>query len=257
MTIRILDQLFWVCSSILIATVNFLLIYYGAKNELNLFCIWILGISCYIGLTLVSFFSRYKYIYNQFRKILQKKGRINKSVSIKATFNMFIVVLLLALFIYLVFSSGLLVFFINPVGKSEIFLLTVRVVGGICFFIFTFPIVILFEIFYIYLLRLLIVYKNWYCKGILDTFCWKVQNTLLFFPAKFRSASLGVNIPSHLVRAHKKNLPNRLSLRADPPASVNLIYDSEILICNHIYSCYFILIDRIWCIVTSYWLSIY
>ena len=73
---------------------------------------------------------------------------------------MFIVVLLLALFIYLVFSSGLLVFFINPVGKSEIFLLTVRVVGGICFFIFTFPIVILFEIFYIYLLRLLIVYKN-------------------------------------------------------------------------------------------------
>ena len=178
-------------------------------------------------------------------------------MSIKATFNMFIVVLLLALFIYLVFSSGLLVFFINPVGKSEIFLLTVRVVGGICFFIFTFPIVILFEIFYIYLLRLLIVYKNWYCKGILDTFCWKVQNTLLFFPAKFRSASLGVNIPSHLVRAHKKNLPNRLSLRADPPASVNLIYDSEILICNHISSCYFILIDRIWCIVTSYWLSIY
>ena len=154
MTIRILDQLFWVCSSILIATVNFLLICYGAKNELNLFCIWILGISCYIGLTLVSFFSRYKYIYNQFRKILQKKGRINKSVSIKATFNMFIVVLLLALFIYLVFSSGLLVFFINPVGKSEIFLLTVRVVGGICFFIFTFPIVILFEIFYIYLLIL-------------------------------------------------------------------------------------------------------
>lgn len=134
-----------------------------------------------------KFFSRYKYIYNQFRKILQKKGRINKSVSIKATFNMFIVVLLLALFIYLVFSSGLLVFFINPVGKSEIFLLTVRVVGGICFFIFTFPIVILFEIFYIYLLRLLIVYKNWYCKGILDTFCWKVQNTLLFFLEEFRS----------------------------------------------------------------------
>ena len=160
MYIRILDQLFWVCSSILIATVNFLLIYYGAKNELNLFCIWILGISCYIGLTLVSFFSRYKYIYNQFRKILQEKGQTNKSVSIKTTFNMFIVVLLLALFIYLVFSSGLLVFFINPVGKSEIFLLTVRVVGGICFFIFTFPIVILFEIFYIYLLRLLIVYKN-------------------------------------------------------------------------------------------------
>ena len=160
MYIRILDQLFWVCSSILIATVNFLLIYYGVKNELNLFSIWILGISCYIGLTLVSFFSRYKYIYNQFRKILQKKDQTNKLVSIKTIFNMFIVVFLLILFVFLVFSSGLLIFFINIEGKSEIFLLTVRVVGGICFFIFTFPIVILFEIFYIYLLKLLIVYKN-------------------------------------------------------------------------------------------------
>ena len=73
MTIRILDQLFWVCSSILIATVNFLLIYYGAKNELNLFCIWILGISCYIGLTLVSFFLAISIYIINLEKYYKKK----------------------------------------------------------------------------------------------------------------------------------------------------------------------------------------
>ena len=37
-------------------------------------------------------------------------------------------------------------------------------------------------------------------------------------------------------------LPDRLSLKADPPASVNLIYDSEILICNQNFPCYLTLI---------------
>ena len=40
-------------------------------------------------------------------------------------------------------------------------------------------------------------------------------------------------------------LPDRLSLKADPPASVNLIYDSEILVCNQNFPCYLTLIDRI------------
>lgn len=55
-------------------------------------------------------------------------------------------------------------------------------------------------------------------------------------------------MPSHLVRAHKKDLPNRLSLRADPPSPVNLIYGSEILICNQNFPCYLILIDMEKCV---------
>ena len=82
----------------------------------------------------------------------------------------------------------------------------------------------------------------WYCKGILETFCWKVQNTLFFFcEIPFRLA--GVNIPSYPVRTRKKDLPDRLSLKADLPSPVNLVYDSEILICNQNFPCYLILID--------------
>ena len=44
-------------------------------------------------------------------------------------------------------------------------------------------------------------------QGYFGDFLLEVQNTL-FFLVKLRSASLGVNIPSHLVRAHKKDLPD-------------------------------------------------
>ena len=45
--------------------------------------------------------------------------------------------------------------------------------------------------------------------------------------------------------SYRKDVPDRLSLKADPPASVNLIHDSEILICNQNFPCYLTLIDRI------------
>ena len=165
--------------------------------------------------------------------------------------------------------------------------------------------------------------QSWYYKGILETFCRKVQNTILFFIFYLRK-SVPFYIPNrwcgaycwniqHIRQGHAANLPayrnswakglpvscrkrtiqqrlcqtvfpgfenydftfrfrkcfpgmndadcvpvnrrlisaftlptlpDRLSSKADSPASVNLIYDSEFLICNQKFPCYLTPIGR-------------
>ena len=83
----------------------------------------------------------------------------------------------------------------------------------------------------------------WYCKGILEIFCWKVQNTLLFLSAKFCSASLEVAIPNFYygcawlenrdTALSEKSLPNCFFLKGYPETSLKSIIQI-FLICNQI-----------------------
>jgi|GEM_PF-6214900 len=166
MQVRLIDQFFWICSAVIIAITNSLIIYYAKKYNWSLFGIWGLAIGCYFCLSLTSFLIRYKYILGQYKnsdehqrfQFFLWKGKVS---SIKIICELLIIVFFIALFIYFTFSSGLLMFRTQLLsGKSEIYLLLARIAGGICFFVFTFPIIILLEMFYIYLLRISVSYKN-------------------------------------------------------------------------------------------------